>query len=147
MFRKQVIEAMAAVEREYRAAERAIILLHQGCQSDPAALGSEAITLADVRQCMTHLGDTYLVRLFAVFEEALREVWATAYKRSSHPRTYDLMQGCAARQHVRHDDLAAAHLVREYRNSILHGGEAVYVAVPHARSYLCTFFGWMPRQW
>jgi hypothetical protein len=48
---------------------------------------------------------------------------------------------------MHHDDLAAAHLVRAYRNTIVHGGEADRVSLPQARVHLCTFFGWMPKQW
>ncbi len=59
----------------------------------------------------------------------------------------DLLQQCAARQHVPYDHLANAHRVREYRNTLLHGGSVPAVPLAQARSWLCTFAGWMPPQW
>jgi hypothetical protein len=86
------------------------------------------------------------VRLFAVFEEGLRDIWVTAFGKTTNPKTFDLLQGCGARQHVKHDDIANAHLVRAYRNRIVHGGDADSIGLPEARAYFCTFFGWMPKQ-
>jgi hypothetical protein len=43
--------------------------------------------------------------------------------------------------------LAVSEFVREYRNTIVHGGDAPPVTLPEARQSLCTFFGWMPPRW
>lgn len=82
--------------------------------------------------------------MFAVFEESLRDVRRLVYGRNSPIKTFDLLQQCASRQHMPEQDLANAHKVREYRNSIVHGGAAPVVTVAQARSWLCKYFGWMP---
>jgi hypothetical protein len=147
MLRKQVLESMAGVEREYRVAARGVDRLLQQSQSDPTVLGDAAVMPADVRRCLDNLENTYLVRLFAVFEESLREVWAAAFAKTTYPKTKQLLDGCAARQHVRHDDLINAHQVRDYRNAIVHGGQALQITLPQSRAFLCAFFGWMPKHW
>jgi hypothetical protein len=85
--------------------------------------------------------------MFSVFEEYLREVWTTAFGRGTHSPTYDLLQGCASQQSVPNDYLANAHRVRDFRNSIVHGGEAESVPLATAREYLCVFFSRMPPEW
>lgn len=82
-----------------------------------------------------------------VFEEALRDIRRVAYGRTGAIVAKSLIDQCASREHVRDDDIRNAHDVRKYRNSIVHGGTAAQVSVPTARKWLCTFFGWMPKQW
>ena len=137
---------MAGVEREYRVAARGVERLQQQSRADPSAL-DPSVAPIDVRRCLENLENTYLMRLFAVFEESLREVWAVGFSKTTYPKTQHLLDGCAARQHVRHDDLYNAHQVRGYRNAIVHGGEAMPVTLSQTRAFLCTFFGWMPNRW
>jgi hypothetical protein len=49
-------------------------------------------------------------------------------------------------------DLAAAHLVRTYRNNIAHGAlsrpsPAVMLGLPACQRGLCCFLRWLPPQW
>ena len=147
MFRKEIILRIGAVEAEYRAAALAVAQLLSRAARDPTVLGSGEVTHAHVRACRSNLEQTYLVRMFAVFEEALREIRRTVYGKTGAIQTYMLLEQCASRQHVVADDLDNAHLVRDYRNSIVHGGEAVPVTLPQARQWLCKFFKWMPPEW
>lgn len=98
--RKDIIFRIAAVEREFRAAALAVSALQERVRRDPGTIGTVAVTPADVRNCAANLEATYLVRMFAVFEEALRDVWASAFARRTRPKTVDLLDGCAAHQHV-----------------------------------------------
>ena len=61
MWRKTVIEAMSAVEREYRAAARGVALLNEQSRTDPAILRDAVVTRRDVQQCEGNLEDTYLL--------------------------------------------------------------------------------------
>lgn len=97
--------------------------------------------------CHAGLENTYLVRMFAVFEEALRAVRQIVYQKQGAIKTYTLLNQCASRQKIKSDHLSAAHRVRDFRNTIVHGGNAPPVTVPQARAWLCTFFGSMPKQW
>ena len=147
MYSKQVVLRIGAVEGEHRAAALAVRDLLVRSADDPTVLGSGEVTHADLRACRMNLEQTYLVRMFAVFEEALRDVRRIVYGRSGAIHAYSLLQQCASRQHARVDDLDNAHLVREYRNTIVHGGEAAPVPLPQARQWPCKFFGWMPPEW
>ena len=147
MYRKDVILQMGDLEAEYRAAVLAVDDLLQRARRDPSVLRVASVTLAHVRACQANLEDTYLVRMFAVFEEALRDVRRLIYGRAGPVSTYALIQQCASRQHVREDDRANAHAVRDFRNTVVHGGAARPVTLPQSRQWLCTFMGWMPPQW
>ena len=146
MFRRDIILAMGMVEKEHRAAELALRELARRADADRTLLGP-SVTNADLRSCRDNLESTYVIRILAVFEEALRDVRRIVYAKSGPIKTYALLQQCASRQHIRFDDIANAHLVREYRNAIVHGGGALPVTLSQARQWLCTFFGWMPPQW
>ena len=114
---------------------------------NPTILHGAQVVQADVRACRDGLENTYLVRMFAVFEEALRDIRRVVYQKPGPVLTFVLLNQCASRQKVKSDDLAAAHRVRDFRNTIVHGGNATPVTVPQARAWLCTFFGSMPKQW
>lgn len=147
MYRKEIISRMGAVEQEWRAASLAVTNLFRRSQDDPTILAIAIVTHNDVRSCLNNLEPTYLVRMFAVFEEALREIWRNVYSRTTRPETYVLIQRCASRQHVPSKELDDAHTVRAYRNAVVHGGDAPSMPMPEARTALCKFFGRMPPQW
>lgn len=138
---------MAEVELEWQAATCAVSRLRLDMQDHSEVLHDARITPADVRRCEQNLDDTYFVRLFAVFEDHLRDIWEKALGRDTTPGMHDLLNALASKRRVKDADLEAAHLVREYRNRIVHGGDAEVVALPLARRYLCIFFGYMLPQW
>jgi hypothetical protein len=115
--------------------------------ADPTILRGAQVIQADVRTCRDALENTYLVRMFAVFEEGSRDVRRIVYQRQGPVLTYVLLNQCASRQKIKSDDLAAVHRVRDFRNTVVHGGNATPVTVSQARAWLCTFFGSMPKQW
>lgn len=115
MYRKTIVNRMKAVEEEFRAAALAASDLMRRSADDPTILHSTRVSPAALRACRDHLEDTYLVRLFAVFEEALREVRRVLYRRNGPIKTYDLLRQCTSRQHIPDKYLENADKVREYR--------------------------------
>jgi len=87
------------------------------------------------------------VRLFAEFETGARQYWQANW--STYPKAADLLDGLAARCGIPDTPRDNAHLVRDFRNSLVHEREEKTEAVPIAvaRGYLCRFFSFLPREW
>ena len=94
-----------------------------------------------------NLEGTYVIRLFAEFETGARQYWAANW--DTDPKTVDLLNGLAARCEIPDTQRDNAHLVREYRNALVHEREEKPEVVPIAvaRSYLCHFFSFLPPRW
>lgn len=147
--RHEVMAALSRVVAEHDAARKAVAYLLDRVARDPSLLRANDPTRDDLRMCLRNLERTYLVRLFALFEETLRDIWPTLGKKSQ-PKTTDLLDGCAARRKLpaaTTNVLSDAHAVREFRNSIVHGAPAPVVSLAEAKSRLCKFLGWMPVSW
>src|SRR5438477_5339863 len=131
------LERIKAVEREHAATRLAVDRLLSAAQHDPTVLPSEKIRVRDVRQASARLDGTFIIRLFAEFETGLRLFWPSARATDAPSRARDLLDGVAATQRVPHDDLANAHAVREYRNSLVHEREEpeAPISVPIARQH------------
>jgi hypothetical protein len=102
----------------------------------------------DLTRASDMLEGTYLTRMFAEFETGLRLFWDTI--QDTNPRARDLLDGLAARRGVPDEDRDNAHLVREYRNSLVHEREdedLEPIPIARARSHLCTFFKRLPLEW
>ena len=131
-----------------RAALAATAYFEKACLADPANIPTGAtFRVRDIRDCHESLEKTYLVMTFARFEGALRDYWRMGCGKHTHPLARILLETIAARCNMHADALKLAHAVRDYRNSIVHGGEAPPVTLAEARSYLCTFLSHLPRQW
>ena len=61
----------------------------------------------------------------------------------------DLLDAIAAMRRMPDGKRENAHLVREYRNSLVHerDEEVDPIAIDVARGYLCEFFSFLPHQW
>ena len=101
----------------------------------------------DIMRCHNDLEGTYIVHIFAVFEVSLREYWQNSLNRRTKPPVKDLINGVASRLSTRSDVCSRAQAVRDYRNYLVHGGNAQPVTIADARSYLCTFLSDLPREW
>jgi hypothetical protein len=115
----QWLQRIKGVEREHSATRLAIDRLLAAVEHDPGALIGE-VSLRVVRDASERLDGTYIIRLFAEFETGLRLFWPTARGTPPPARTRDLLDGIAATRRIPHDQIVNAHLVREYRNSLLH---------------------------
>jgi len=135
-----------SVEREYLAIRQAAGRFQHAARVDPTIL-IDNLRHADIVDASQNLEGTYLIRLFAVFETGVRQYWET--RRKAKPKTVDLLNGVAARCRIPDVHRVDAHLVRDYRNSLVHEREDGIKALPiaDARRYLCRFFGHLPPQW
>jgi hypothetical protein len=136
-----------AVEREFLAVRIAVDRLQQEVAREPAILRGR-VEPRDLTRAAEALEGTYLTRMFAEFETGLRLYCATL--RDTNPRTYELLNSLAGQRTIPDTDRDNAHLVREYRNSLVHereDEEAEVVPIALARRDLCTFFSYLPREW
>lgn len=135
-----------AAEREYVAMRQAADRLQQAAIADSTIL-QENLKYGEIDAATRNLEGTYVVRLFAEFETGARQYWHTS--RSTHPRTGALLDGFAARRGIPDVQRDNAHLVRHYRNALVHEREdgPQIVPIDRARNYLCHFFSFLPTQW
>jgi hypothetical protein len=145
---REIIQQLKSCESMCEAGRAATSYFLRVCRSDTShipRIGS--FRLRDIRACYDDLECTYLIRIFAVFEMALREFWTSAMGRRSRPTARQFMDAVALRCSVPVDHLVRAHGVRESRNVLVHGGEGRSVALTEARSSLCRFLSSLPREW
>jgi hypothetical protein len=120
--------------------------LLQAAQRDPGVLQGD-LRYRDITHASERLDGTYVIRLFAEFETGLRLYWDSV--RDTNPRTRDLLNGVAALCGIPDEQRENAHLVRAYRNSLVHEREEEVEPLPVAlaRGYLCHFFSFLPHRW
>jgi hypothetical protein len=147
--RQQRLERLNAVEREHSAAELADEYLGVGIKADPARLAARGLSPKDARNFSDNVEATYLIRLFAEFESALRDVWANGYNRTTEPPSRVLIDSVGARCNVSDADIEAVHRVREYRNLLVHEGDDGTEAVEFetAKGDLGRFLARLPLDW
>lgn len=135
-----------AVEREYLAMRQAADRFRQAALTDPTILQGN-LRCGEITVAAKNLEGTYIVRLFAEFETGARQYWASQW--TTEPKMVDLLDGLAARCGIPDTQRAHAHLVRGYRNALVHEREEKPDEVPMtvARSYLCAFFSFLPARW
>jgi len=144
------VARIKAVEREYSATRLATDRLLAAAEQDPTVLGQNRdLRVRDVRDASKHLEGTYIIRLFAEFESALRMFWPRARSTDAPSRTRDLLDGVAATCKIQNEQIQNAHSVRLYRNALVHErGEAVEtISISTSRGYLCEFFSFLSRYW
>jgi hypothetical protein len=143
----EIIAQIRSCEGMCEAGRAATAHFLEVCRSDPSHLSPvRRFRLRDIRDCHHDLERTYLVRMFAVFEVTLRDFRQRASGRQSHLAATHLMDRIASRYRIPADHLARAHRVREFRNTLVHGGGSRSLALGAARSYLCKFLSNLPRE-
>lgn len=147
MNRHEAMRSLNLIVAEHDAARRAVALLLSRATIEPAILPPGGPNLGDLRACLRNLERTYLVRLFAFFEETLRAIWKESFRRRTAPTAAVLLNRCAARRRIDQAVVASVHGVREYRNSVIHGASAAPVGLAESKRRLCKFLAWMPEQW
>jgi hypothetical protein len=135
-----------AVEREYAVIRLAVDRLREAALPDPTILRG-LFKVGDIDEASSLLEGTYIVRLFAEFETALRSFWSTL--RTTHPTTEQLLNSLASSQRVPDDDLTNAHKARVFRNSLVHEREDKVEPIPIAtfRRYLLLYLHHLPPRW
>ena len=140
------------VEGEYRAARIAVDRLKAQVVATPEILRRENGIRVYLRDEDKNLEGTYLVRLFAAFEAALR-----SYDRARHnDRTRDvvasvLIDTISGRkgQGISAVVREGAHAVRRVRNFWAHENDALPapMSMAQARGRLQTYVAWLPEEW
>lgn len=140
------------VEGEYRAVRFAVDRLRAEAISDPVVLNQDERLRAFLRDAHAMLEGTYLVRLFAAFEAALRSYdrarhkdWAREESASVLIDTIGGRRGQGISNAVR----MGAHAVRSVRNYWAHDNDALpnAMSLADARARLQTFLSWLPEEW
>jgi hypothetical protein len=149
MKRQFRLERMRAIEREFRVARIAAGVFKDALRGDPGLLFGEQLEAADAAAFDSNLERTYLLRLFAEFEQGLRDWWQNGLGRKREIRTFQLIRSAAAKRSIPSDDRDDAQAVREYRNSLIHEGDADAepVSFNDARRALCKYFSRLPLDW
>ena len=134
------------VEREYMAMRQAADRFRRATHDDPTILQGN-LQHGEIVEASRKLEGTYLIRLFAEFETGARQYWHGI--RETQPKTFDLLDGLAARRGIPVTQTANAQSVRDYRNALVHEREDTLETLPIAvaRGYLCHFFSFLPLQW
>jgi hypothetical protein len=135
-----------AIEREHLPMRQAADRFGQAAMNDSTIL-VQSLRPSDLAAASRNLEGTYVIRLFAEFESGARQFWGT--KSNTEPKTLDLLDGLAARCRIPDTERASGHLVRDYRNSLVHEREdrTEPVGISTARGYLCRFFSHLAPEW
>jgi hypothetical protein len=134
------------VEREFLAIRNATDHFLQATQQDPTILQGY-LRYREIVVASSKLEGTYVLRLFAEFETGARQFWFANW--NTYPKTFDLLEGLAARCGIPDAPRENAHLVRDYRNSLVHEREIEMdpISIAVARHHLCYFFSFLPPKW
>jgi hypothetical protein len=145
-FRHQWQSRIKAVEREFVAMRQGTDRFLQHAHADPTILLGD-LRHGEIANASRNLEGTYIMRLFAEFETGAREFWDVTW--GTEIGTFDLFEAVAARRGIPDIDLSHGHLVRDYRNSLVHEREnrPVPLTIVLSRHYLCTFFSYLPVEW
>ncbi|WP_435015952.1 hypothetical protein TA3x_003509 [Tundrisphaera sp. TA3] len=132
-----------AIEREYLTMRLAADRLMQHGGADASILREAGLRVADLAQASARLEATYFIRLFAAFENALRDRWMTW--RTTRPKMEDLVNGLASRRQIAADLLQEVHEARNYRNSLVHEFDEriAPITLASARRSTCLFLGYL----
>jgi len=103
--RQEHLKAIGAVEMEYVAAVSASALLQEQLRIDPRwgqrvpkkSVGYRKWRNRDAERMIKKLIATYVIRMFAEFEAALRALWVDNFDRHTVPRLLDLVDAIASR--------------------------------------------------
>lgn len=138
---------LKAVEREYNTTRMGMDRFHQQAAADPGILGGD-LRPRDILAVLDRLEGTYLVRLFSEFETALRHFLRFMKLRQPNS-TETLVNKVRDRVGIPHEFAADVHMVRDYRNTLVHDVErsAEPVTVRDATRACSTFLSWLQRSW
>ena len=145
-------EHLKEVWGEYRSVRAAVDQLKVTVATRPDLFDKGSETRAYLRVADAHLEGTYIVRLFAAFEAALR-----SYDRARHDdpnRQTDassMIDQISGKRGMNIEDRIrqGAHRVRRVRNFWAHESdrEAGPVSVDEARAWLNTYLSKLPEEW
>ena len=147
MSRKDRFTIISSLEQMCYAGKAATSYYLKVCGENPNIIGKASFRIRDIRDCNQDLESTYIVRIFAQFEGQLRDCWENHFNRPTRPLMQVLVGSLASRCHMQYGVLNNVHAVREYRNSLVHGGTATPLTLAESRGYLCKFLAELPGTW
>jgi hypothetical protein len=150
---QQRIARISAVLQEYLAAKTASNLLTAQTDANPSYGYSHGWEQRAGVAFTDNLEATYIIRIYAEFEAALRDYWLTYRGQMTRPKMYHLINQAIPDQAFSQDVVDNADDVREYRNFLVHdiedepGENLVAFTVPKAKSHLCAYLGRLDPAW
>jgi hypothetical protein len=151
--RQQRIQRIANVLQEYLAAKTASDLLAAQTDANPNYGRDHGWESRAGTAFAAHLEATYIIRIYAEFETALRDYWLTYLGQATRPRMYQLVNHAIPNQSFSRDVIDAADEVREYRNFLVHeiddepGKWMMPLTVRQAKNHLCTYLSRLDQSW
>jgi hypothetical protein len=151
--RQQRIGRITAVLQEFFAARTASDLLTAQTNANPSYGDAHGWEPRAGTAFAENLEATYIIRIYAEFEAALRDYWRTYRGRDTHPTMYQLVNEAIPDEAFSLDVIDNADDVREYRNFLVHdsedepGEDIVTFTVPRAKSHLCAYLGRLDPAW
>ena len=114
---------------------------------DPVALGA-GLRPRNLKLADENLEATYLIRMFAEFETAIRSFWKTI-RPKARTQTESLIDRVGDRCGIPIEVARNAQVMRVYRNQLVHerDKECETVTITEARSRLATYLAFLPREW
>lgn len=142
-----LIRNLAGVRQEFEAARAALFYTEKQWPMAVEDITLKGVTKGHVSGALSKVEQTYLIRLFSEFEGMLRG-YLQEKSEIVPGKAYDLINKVAKRQRANVPDQKrdAVHLVREYRNTVIHdqGSGAVAVSFDQALSALNQYLVFLP---
>lgn len=146
--RQRFFDQIKAAERDCRVVDAAILHYRPAVRSGKAKMPAES-SPRDLDAIADHVEATYLIWMWASFETALRS-YHEARTGDDRIRAVDLINWAASlgqKLSIPNDIQALVHEVRNYRNTLIHGGSAPPVSIEQARRRLNTMLHCLPMRW
>lgn len=143
------IRRIRDVEQESLVAEIALDALLDLLSRDSAHLTKRGLNRANFNDCGEYREPTYAIRMFAVFENGLREARRAIRGHTSRAPVAALLEWFSSRCAIESDLLDAAHTVRILRNFHVHDESESQepMSLEQCRRHLCRFFSKLPETW
>ena len=151
--RQRRLERIAAVFQEYLAAKTASDLLIAQTDANPSYGHDHGWEPRAGESFTENLEATYIIRIYAEFEAALRDYWLTYRKQTTRPKMYQLVNHAIPDQSFSQDVIDNADDVREFRNFLVHdiedelGEDRISFTVQQAKSNLCAYIARLDPAW
>jgi hypothetical protein len=144
-------DRIKAVEREYHAVRSSVGHMRRAIAEGVGGLAGAKV--GDLITAEENLEGTYLIRLWAEFETAVRSYYGwLIHDPSTRIGSHDLINAVAGIRRGRaisEDVHRAVHGVRDYRNTLVHARDdpAQPISITNARHNLNTYLCKLPETW
>jgi len=151
--RQQRIERITAVLQEFLAARTASELLAEKTKANPSYGRNDGWEPRAGPAFTDNLEATYIIRIYAEFEVALRDYWLSYRKKTTRPKMYQLVNQLIPDQGFSRDVIDNADDVREYRNFLVHdiedepGAGMAAFSLKQVKGYLCAYIARLNAAW